>query len=90
MFIFVSVRAFSQFIKNANLPICKTCVYYRHKAGKCTKFGVMDVVSGSVHYQSAQLIRSDNGPCEERGLYYKSLTNALVSKNSLEKQPGII
>ena len=76
---------FSQVIKNAELPVCKTCVYYRQKTGKCVKFGTMDVVSGSVYYQSAQLIRSDNGPCEERGLYYKSLTNALVTKDSSEK-----
>ena len=75
----------SQVIKNSGVPICKNCVYYRQKTGKCIKFGVMDVVSGSVHYQRAKLIRLDNGPCEERGLYYKSLTNSLVSKDPSEK-----
>jgi|LauGreSuBDMM15SN_2_FD.fasta_scaffold06634_2 hypothetical protein len=75
----------AQVIKNVNFPICKTCVYYRNKAGKCIKFGAMDVVSGLVNYQSAHTIRSANGPCEERGLYYKSLSNALVTKDSFEK-----
>ena len=69
-----------QIIKNANLPICKTCYYYRQKTGKCVKFGVMDVVTGSVYYQNAQIIRSDDGPCEERGLYYRSKSSELVSK----------
>ena len=67
-----------QIIKNANLPICKTCYYYRQKTGKCVKFGEMNLVTGSVYYQNAQTIRSDDGPCEERGLYYRSLTDALV------------
>ena len=72
-------------IRNVNFPICKNCVYYRNKAGKCVKFGVMDLVSGVVNYQSAQSIRSDNGPCAERGLYYKSLSNLLVTKDSSDK-----
>jgi hypothetical protein len=67
-----------QIVKNANLPICKTCYYYRQKTGKCVKFGVMDVVTGSVQYKNAYIIRSGEGPCEERGLYYRSLTDALV------------
>lgn len=71
-------RAFSQVIRNSNLPVCKKCSYYREMKksvmnGKCTKFGFTNIVTGEVHYEYAQISRNKDDLCGKTGLYFKSV-----------------
>jgi len=62
-------------IENADSVICKNCAYFREVRGqatfgKCTKFGVKNIVTGVISHGSAFDVRNDADLCSKRGLYY--------------------
>jgi hypothetical protein len=68
----------TSFVKNANLPICKKCVFYipkmtfeKHEFGKCIQFGQMDIVTGEIFYEYAAVCRSSETKCGLSGKYYQ-------------------
>ena len=56
-----------QFIQNSDRPLCKNCFYFylvsennnlNYKKSKCLKYGIRDIVSGEVLYESAHNMRN--------------------------------
>jgi hypothetical protein len=70
------VVASKQFIRNSKLPICSRCIFYQEtiinkkKQILCTKFGVKNIVSGSIVYDNVLESRLDNDKCGEKGEHY--------------------
>jgi hypothetical protein len=69
----------TNFIKNAEYPICKTCEHYLPRdiffddglLGKCAKFGKKDLVTGKITYNYADFCRIDDKECGKEGKYYE-------------------
>ena len=67
-------------IRNANVPICKFCKYFRsdiqfpkeYKMAKCMKFGNQCLVSGEITNLYAERCRRDTSLCGEDGKSYVS------------------
>jgi hypothetical protein len=66
------------FIKNDNLPICKKCKYFfmndkssNIDLGRCSKFGIKDLISGEIQYEYASLSRISNTRCGKKGKYFE-------------------
>ena len=53
----------SSFI-NYNKKICKDCKHFIGNTTKCSKFGDVDFVSGTVNYDYAESVRLSNNKCE--------------------------
>jgi len=70
------IRAAKQFIKNNKLPTCSSCIFYQEnlinkkKDILCTKFGIKNVISGSITYDKVYNARLDNDKCGEKGEHY--------------------
>jgi hypothetical protein len=70
------VRATKQFIKNSKLPTCSSCIFYQEnvinkkKDLLCTKFGVKNIISGTIYYDKVHEARLDNDKCGEKGEHY--------------------
>lgn len=70
------IRAAKQFIKNNKLPTCSSCIFYQEnlvnkkKDLLCTKFGIKNIISGTVTYDKVYIARLDNDKCGEKGEYY--------------------
>jgi len=70
------VRAAKQFIRNSKLPSCSSCVFYKENAINkkkellCTKFGVKNIISGSITYDKVFEARFDNDKCGEKGEHF--------------------
>jgi hypothetical protein len=58
-----------QIIKNAELPLCKNCFYFYivSEQSKCLKYGIRDIVSGEVSYESAHNMRHLESKCGLQG-----------------------
>jgi len=65
-----------QFIRNSKLPTCSSCIFYKEnminkkKDLLCTKFGVKNIISGSITYDKVLESRLDNDKCGEKGEHY--------------------
>jgi hypothetical protein len=70
------VRTAKQFIRNSKLPTCSSCIFYKEnlinkkKELLCTKFGVKNIISGSITYNNVLESRLDNDKCGEKGEHY--------------------
>ena len=70
------IRAAKQFIKNNKLPTCSSCIFYQEniinkkKDILCTKFGIKNIISGTVTYDKVYNARLDNDKCGEKGEHY--------------------
>jgi len=71
------IRNSKQIIRNNKLPTCSKCVFYQENilANKtkgiiCTKFGVKNLISGTIYYDRVYEARLDNEKCGENGEYY--------------------
>lgn len=70
------VRATKQFIRNSKLPTCSSCIFYQEnlvnkkKDLLCTKFGVKNIISGSIIYDKVIEARLDNDKCGEKGEHF--------------------
>jgi hypothetical protein len=71
------IRNSKQIIKNNKLPTCSTCVFYQENilANKkkdifCTKFGIKNVISGTIYYDRVYEARLDNDKCGVNGEYF--------------------
>ena len=77
----------TNFIKNAQYPICKSCEYYlpdflllqNDYFGKCMKFGEKDLITGKITYNYADFCRRHDEECGKEGKYYKKRPNPFVS-----------
>ena len=73
----------NQFIKNVELPVCKTCVHFKpydatelnYNLGTCGKFGNKDIVSGEIKYVFAKSCRIDDDQCGKNGTHFESKNN---------------
>jgi len=83
-----------QFIINSKVPICKNCVYFKpHKndesfydLGKCTKFGIMDILSGIIEYKYAATCRTSHNLCSFNGSYYEERKHPNITLNILQSE----
>jgi len=70
------IRAAKQFIKNNKLPTCSSCIFYQENVVNkkkdilCTKFGIKNIISGSITYDKVYNSRLDNDKCGEKGEHY--------------------
>ena len=70
------IRTAKQFIKNNKLPTCSSCIFYQEniinkkKDILCTKFGIKNIISGTVTYDKVYIARFDNDKCGEKGEHY--------------------
>jgi hypothetical protein len=70
------VRTAKQFIRNNKLPTCSTCIFYKEnvinkkKELLCTKFGIKNIISGTIHFDKVYEARLDNDKCGEKGVHY--------------------
>ena len=70
------VLASKQFIRNSKLPICSNCIFYQEtiinkkKQILCTKYGVKNIISGSIAYDNVLESRLDSDKCGEKGEHY--------------------
>jgi hypothetical protein len=77
----------NQFIKNAELPVCKDCVHFKpydinelnYNLGKCGKFGRKDILSGEITYVFAESCRIDDDQCGKNGTHFKSKDNNVTA-----------
>lgn len=85
----------NQFIKNAELPVCKTCVHFKfydanelnYTLGKCEKFGNKNIVSGEITYVFAESCRIDDDQCGKNGKHFESKdNNVTATKGALVKE----
>jgi hypothetical protein len=74
------------FIRNKDLHICSNCIYFiEHKNnfpcdslpsdilyGKCKKFGEVDIITGIVKYDFANICRDNNKKCGKYGYHFIS------------------
>ena len=71
-----------QFIKYLNLPSCVNCLHfleykksepydtYYCELGRCSKFGIKNMISGEINYDFASTCRTDKERCGTNGIYY--------------------
>ena len=70
------IRSAKQIIKNKNLPTCSSCIFYeeniinKKKQMLCTKFGIKNIISGSITYDTVLESRLDHDKCGEKGEHY--------------------
>jgi hypothetical protein len=71
------IRNSRQIIRNNKLPSCSSCVFYKEtilankkKEILCTKFGVKNLITGSVHFDKVYDARLDNDKCGVNGEYF--------------------
>jgi len=62
-------------IKYGESVICKNCAYFRElrgqaALGKCTKFGIKNIVTGNINYTGAYEVRTDDELCGKSGKYF--------------------
>lgn len=63
-------------IKNEDVPICAECIHYKDVAGKpwasmCTKFGIRDIITGLVEFETAKNSRLYGYMCGNKGTFFK-------------------
>lgn len=77
-------RFTSYFIRNQKLPICSNCIHFiEHKNnypyeplpsdslyGKCNQFGEVNIVTGIVEYDFANMCRDNINKCGKYGSHF--------------------
>ena len=65
------------FIRNKELPICANCLHFIKytyddpcAGNRCKIFGEMDVITGAINYDCAEVCRLGNDNCGKKGLHY--------------------
>lgn len=78
------------FIKNTKLPVCKFCSHFvipkqaSSEYGKCSLFGVKNVVTGRIDYDLASKIIDDEEKCGTLGkLWVSEETNVYLRKSAI-------
>jgi hypothetical protein len=64
---------FSQ-VNTSLMPIkklCKDCKYFIGDKKECRKFGVTDIITGEITYQSALDVRKDEKKCSEEAIHFE-------------------
>jgi hypothetical protein len=70
------IRAAKQMIRNSKLPTCSSCIFYQENAINkkkellCTKFGVKNIISGTIYHDKVYEARFDNDKCGEKGEHF--------------------
>lgn len=59
------------FVQNQYKPICANCKFYIPHKNECSKFAVVDIVTGEYSYESAIKARNDEDKCGEYAIYYR-------------------
>ena len=72
-------------IKNANVNVCKYCIYYKPDVSilstytssfaKCAKFGEKNIVNGTIHYDYADDCRYIERKCGKEGKHFEPEPN---------------
>jgi hypothetical protein len=72
-------------IKHIEFPVCKDCIHFikynvtefdyhpidrEMKMSKCNKFGMKDLISGKIDYDSTSSCRFDKDKCSISGKYF--------------------
>jgi len=89
-YLFCSIKGNNNFIQNANVPLCKNCIYFqmpKHSMtnlGRCTKFGTMDIVSGEIEYDFACHCRNDKNSCGFNGTYFEERKFPHITNNMFQ------
>ena len=65
------------FIRNKELPICANCLHFikytyddPFAGNRCKKFGEMDVITGAIKYDYAEVSRLGDDNCGKKGSHY--------------------
>jgi hypothetical protein len=59
-------------IHNIHKPICKNCIHYiSSEQGKCKLFGEMDLVTGKIKHESAEICRIYDWRCGQDGEHFE-------------------
>ena len=82
-FLILSLVNSEKFIKNINIPSCKTCIYYKpysyngdySSLSRCEKFGEKDIISDEITYGYAYSCRNDESKCGHVGSFYEKDEN---------------
>ena len=89
-------------IKNNNIPLCRNCKYYKpsiasndfmSKLSICEKFGELDINTGKINDDFADLCRKDEDKCGRLGKYFEKqnyISSRIVSYNILSNLPYTI
>jgi hypothetical protein len=77
----------NQIIKNMVIPICTDCIYFaKHRQNielsKCLKYGIKNIITGEIKYDSPYLNRANVKLCGHKG-------NNFVKKIEEEKNQKI-
>ena len=71
-------------IKNMHIPACRNCVFYKSDPSsiqfastfnRCEKFGEKNIVTNEIRYDYADLCRTNESKCGQKGLHFKEENN---------------
>jgi len=83
LFFMFSLVNSENFIKNINIPSCKTCIHYKpysykgdySSLSRCNKFGEKDIISDELKYDYTYSCRNDESKCGHLGKFYEKDEN---------------
>jgi hypothetical protein len=72
-----------KFIKNINIPSCKTCIHYKpylytgeySSLSRCEKFGEKDIITDELKYDYVDSCRKDESKCGHLGKFHEKDEN---------------
>jgi hypothetical protein len=79
-----SAKSNKMMIKNAHIPGCRNCKYYKpytsdsefaSTLSRCEKFGEKNIVTNEIKYSFADSCRSDESKCGLEGKYFEEEPN---------------
>lgn len=84
LFFMFSLVNSDKFIKNINIPSCKTCIHYKPYSyngdystlSRCEKFGEKDIITDEIKYDYADSCRKDESKCGHIGKFHEKDENA--------------
>ena len=84
LFLMFSFVNSDKFIKNMNIPSCKTCIHYKpyrytgdySSLSRCENFGEKDIITDEIKYDYVDSCRKDESKCGHIGQFYEKDENA--------------
>lgn len=77
----------NKIIRNANVPSCKNCIYYKPYNGdfssplsRCKKFGEKNIITDEIKNDFADLCRKNDEKCGFGGKYFYQEPNMNIKK----------
>lgn len=58
-------------LQNQNKKICANCKFFISNENKCSKFGVIDIITGKFNYEEAIIVRKDEEKCGDDAIFFK-------------------